>query len=390
MADVHGAGTAVMKLPRKRVLILASGPTAVEAPIEEARAAFQSLRTAFLDEDSAVFDTASGQLLEQLRALNPALYPAGGRMELECRYNAFKPFQIAGLLYVLTLLTALVRLWSKRRGLQAALLGVFALSLLVHTCGLVVRSVIAGRAPFTNMYESLILMSWGIAAIGLIFEAKYRLGFAALVASVLGILTIGIAQRLSIDIKPAIAVLRSAWLSYHVLTVMLGYSAFAIALGAGHGVVGWHAFGPTRTEALKRLDDFVYRVLQVGVLFLTIGILTGSVWANYSWGRYWGWDPKETWSLITLLGYLGVLHARHRRWLRGFGMGVASILCFLLVVMTYYGVNYLLHGLHSYAGNGPGRLPFWLIAYVVVEVLYVGATGLMVGVRRRSRERGAE
>ena len=371
--------------PEAEWMPLASATGHSEKDMAAVRAAFESLRTAFLDKDGPAFDEASRHLIERLRALNPAVYPKAGRMALEAHYNAFKPFRAAWLLYVATLLLALISLWSKRAGLYVAMFVVLALSTLVHTYGLAVRTIIAGRAPLTNMYESLIFMSWGIAALGVIFEAKYRLRFAALIASVLGILTITIAQRLTIDINPAVAVLRSAWLSYHVLTVMLGYSAFAVALGAGHLVVGRAALGLAQTERPDRLDDFVYRVLQVGVLFLTAGIVTGAVWANYSWGRSWGWDPKETWSLITLLGYLAVLHARHQKWLGGFGMGVASILCFLLVVMTYYGVNYILRGLHSYAGDEPHRIPAWLIAYVVFEGLYVGAAALIVSVRRQAR-----
>ncbi len=371
--------------PHAEWMPLASATGHSEEDMAAVRAAFESLRTAFLDGNGPAFDEASRDLIERLRALNPAVYPKAGRVALEAHTNAFKPFRAAWLLYVATLLLALMSLWSKRAGLYVALFVVLVLSTLVHAYGLAVRTIIAGRAPLTNMYESLIFMSWGIAVLGVIFEAKYRLRFAALIASVLGILTITIAQRLTIDINPAIAPLRSVWLTYHVLTVMLGYSAFAVALGAGHLVVGRAALSAVQPERADRLDDFVYRVLQVGVLFLTAGIVTGAVWANYSWGRSWGWDPKETWSLITLLGYLAVLHARHQRWLGGFGMGAASILCFLLVVMTYYGVNYILHGLHSYAGDEPRRLPAWLIAYVVFEGLYVGAAALIVSVRRQAR-----
>ncbi len=358
-----------------------------KAKIGSVHDADQALGTAYLEGDAVGFEAASRALAERLRALNPAAYPSERRLWLECLYNAVNPFRVAWLLYIATFLAGLVALWSKRRVLTVAMLVLLAASLGVHTAGLVVRTIIAGRAPLTNMYESLVLMSWGIAALGLVFELVYRRRYAVCVAAALGIVTMAIAQRLTFDIRPAIAVLRSVWLSYHVLTVMLGYSAFAVALGAGHLVLGRHAFGKAVSAVFGPLDDFLYRALQVGVLFLTAGIITGSVWANYSWGRYWGWDPKETWSLITLLGYLGVLHARSQRWLRGFGMGVASILCFLLVVMTYYGVNYILRGLHSYAGDDPRRLPAWLIGYVVFEILYTGAAALVVYLREPARDR---
>jgi ABC-type transport system involved in cytochrome c biogenesis permease subunit len=357
--------------------------------IKPVRAAFRSLKEAFTAGDQVAFDDAATELIARLRALNPDAYPTEAKLARETHYNSFNPFRTAWILYILAFLLALASLWSKHRVLYVALIVALGLSLAVHTYGLVLRTLVAGRAPLTNMYESLVLMSWGIAAFGLLFELKYRLRYAALVASFLGIVTIAIAQRLSVEIRPPVAVLRSVWLSYHVLTVMLGYSAFAVALGAGHIVVGRYAFTAPGSRPPDRLNDFVYRVLQVGVLFLAAGIITGSIWANYSWGRYWGWDPKETWSLITLLGYLVVLHARHQGWPRGFGMGVASVLCFLLVVMTYYGVNYILHGLHSYAGEGPRRIPPWLIAYVSIEIAYVGAAAILANARRIKREPSA-
>jgi cytochrome c-type biogenesis protein CcsB len=354
--------------------------------VDKIRAAFDALRKAYLADDQQAFDAAANELIGRLRALDPAVYPSPRRIALEVRTNALQPFRAAWVLYILTFLLALVSLWSKQRGLYVAVIVALALSLLIHTYGLVVRTILAQRAPLTNMYESLVLMSWGIAAIGLVFELKYRLRYAALIAAALGIVTIAIAQRLNFDIEPPVAALRSVWLSYHVLTVMLGYSAFAIALGAGHIVMGRYAFAARGWRPPDRLNDFVYRVLQVGVLFLAAGIITGSIWANYSWGRYWGWDPKETWSLITFLGYLAVLHARHQGWLRGLGMGAASILCFLLVMMTYYGVNFVLRGLHSYAGSGPRRLPAWLIAYVLAELAYVGVAAILANARRTKRE----
>jgi cytochrome c-type biogenesis protein CcsB len=369
-------------------LTSATGYTA-EA-IEQVRTVFEGLREAFVAGDQRAFDDAAARLTALLRALDPATYPSNERLALEVQYNALQPFRAAWVLYILTFLLALVSLWSRQRGLYIAVLVALALSLAIHTGGLLVRTILAGRAPLTNMYESLVLMSWGIGALGLVFELRYRLRYAALVASFLGVITIAIAQRLNVEIEPAVAVLRSVWLSYHVLTVMLGYSAFAVALGAGHIAVGRYAFTAPGSRPPDRLNDFVYRVLQVGVLFLAAGIITGSIWANYSWGRYWGWDPKETWSLITLLGYLAVLHARRQGWLRGLGTGVASILCFLLVVMTYYGVNYILHGLHSYAGEGPQRIPAWLIAYVSVELGYVGAAAILANARRTKREPSAD
>jgi ABC-type transport system involved in cytochrome c biogenesis permease subunit len=139
-------------------------------------------------------------------------------------------------------------------------------------------------------------------------------------------------------------------------------------MGLGHLNLGLFFFAPGRAALLKTLSLFLYRSLQVGTFFLAVGTLLGGVWASYSWGRFWGWDPKETWALIALLGYLAVLHARFIGWLKDFGMAVGSILGFLLVLMAWYGVNYVLGtGLHAY-GFGSGGAG-WVFAFAALELL---------------------
>ena len=130
------------------------------------------------------------------------------------------------------------------------------------------------------------------------------------------------------------------------------------------------------------LDTFLYRVLQVGVVLLAGGIMLGAVWANASWGRYWGWDPKETWALITLLWFLAVLHGRFAGWLRGIGVALSTIGGFFLLLMTYYGVSFYLVGLHSYAGGHAKPLPPLLIAYAAAELAFLAWVGVAALSRR--------
>jgi len=162
----------------------------------------------------------------------------------------------------------------------------------------------------------------------------------------------------------------TSWLSIHVMTIMLSYSAFAVAMTMGHVVLFLQFFKPGRTEQLRALGGLLYKCLQVGVLFLAAGIAFGAIWANESWGRYWGWDPKETWSLITFFVYMIVVHARFAGWLGNFGLAVSSIAGFLAVVMTYYGVNFVLAaGLHSYGFSEGGMI--WAGSYAAFELAVI-------------------
>ena len=174
------------------------------------------------------------------------------------------------------------------------------------------------------------------------------------------------------NIDPLVPVLRNNyWLTIHVLTITLSYAAFALAMGFGHIVL----FRYLRESARQAVEDkqmhfWLYRVLQLGVLLLAAGTILGGVWANYSWGRFWGWDPKETWALITLLCYIVVLHGRLAGWWRDFGLAVGSVVCFLSVVMAWYGVNFVLGtGLHSY-GFGIGGESYVMTA-VALDFIYV-------------------
>jgi len=152
-----------------------------------------------------------------------------------------------------------------------------------------------------------------------------------------------------------------------VLTITISYSAFALALGVGHIALGKVIVGVKPSPALY---NYLYRSLQVGVLLLAIGTILGGVWANYSWGRFWDWDPKETWALIALLGYLFVLHGRIAGKWGGFGMAVGAVVAFQSIIMAWYGVNFVLGvGLHSY-GFGTGGLPL-AVAFVIAEFTFV-------------------
>jgi ABC-type transport system involved in cytochrome c biogenesis permease subunit len=222
------------------------------------------------------------------------------------------------------------------------------------------------------MYESVVWVAFGTIFFALIFEAIYRSRYFLLGAVPVAVASLILADTqpviLDRSIHPLVPVLAdNFWLTTHVLTITLSYAAFALALGVGHIILGKSLFGGKASPAL---NNYLYRTLQIGVLLLAIGTILGAVWANYSWGRFWDWDPKETWALIALLAYLFLLHGRIAGKWGGFGMAVGAVLAFQCVIMAWYGVNFILGvGLHSY-GFGTGGLP-GAIAFVLCEVAFV-------------------
>ena len=213
-----------------------------------------------------------------------------------------------------------------------------------------------GHAPLSNMYESLVFFSCTIVVIYLVIERSYKkriLGVFAMPLVFLSIAYASLSPNINDRIQPLIPALKSNWLIAHVMTCFLGYAAFAIAFGIslmyllacgdkkGKGYLLSHFPKPAF------LDNLTHQMVTFGFLFLSIGIITGAVWANSAWGSYWSWDPKETWSLITWFIYATLLHARLMRGWHGKRIAYVSIIGFMAVLFTYFGVN-LLPGLHSY------------------------------------------
>jgi ABC-type transport system involved in cytochrome c biogenesis permease subunit len=202
------------------------------------------------------------------------------------------------------------------------------------------------------------------------------LAAAAAIATVALILADHCPVALDPAIRPLTPVLRSNfWLVTHVLTITLSYAAFALALGIGNITLGYYLTGVENQTAIQRLSQFTSRAVQAGVWLLAAGTILGGIWADYSWGRFWGWDPKETWALIALLGYLAVLHARFAGWIGQFGLAALAVLCFLLVLMAWYGVNFLLGtGLHSYGFSDGGKI--YVFSAMLLQSAYVAAAVL--------------
>ena len=216
-----------------------------------------------------------------------------------------------------------------------------------------------GHAPLSNFYESLIFFAWTIVLLYLLMERRLKnrsIGVFVLPVAFLLMAYASIAPGINSRIEPLIPALQSNWLTSHVLTCFMGYAAFTVAFALGIMFFVKKSAGGDLSEASVfirllpseyQVDELMYSTAALGFIFLTLGIVTGSVWAHYAWGSYWSWDPKETWSLITWLVYAVMLHARLVRGWRGKRMAIMAIVGFGCVLFTYLGVN-LLPSLHSY------------------------------------------
>lgn len=225
---------------------------------------------------------------------------------------------------------------------------------LVHTAALAVRSVGAGRLPLSNQYEFATSFAWGIALAFLIFARKpqYR-ALGAFVAPVI-FLIIGYAAMQSRQVNELMPALQSNWLVIHVSTAIISYGSFGVAFGGSLLYLMHHRLSHSEFTAQyfpdkERLDLLNYRIICLGFLFLTLVIITGAIWAQKAWGRYWTWDPKETWSLVTWIIYAIYLHLRISRGWRGKKAAWFAVLGFICVVFTYIGVNTWIPSIHSYA-----------------------------------------
>jgi cytochrome c-type biogenesis protein CcsB len=217
-----------------------------------------------------------------------------------------------------------------------------------------------GHAPLSNLFESVVFFAWTIILIYLIIDFKYKyraVGFFVVPFALFGMAW----AQLGLDsgIEPLVPALQSNWLMYHVITCFLGYAAFAVACGisimyllrekleqgAGNAPAGGML---SMFPSIKILDDLNYRAIMIGFPLLTLGIVTGAAWANYAWGTYWSWDPKETWSLIVWFVYAAFLHARITRGWVGRRAAILSVIGFAATIFCYLGVNLFLSGLHSY------------------------------------------
>lgn len=392
--DVRGAihrlslfmdGEPLLIVPQpKGKTFLVAGIRGGDPGTEQVQAAFTNLSKAY---------TSGGDMNAAVDALVDAINAAGSidpadlkRVNYELFYNSHKPWLMTAILYgVAIVLFGVSRIAGavlrKPLVILAILCGVAGI--VEHCLGITLRVLILERAPVSNTYEALLWMGLTGILLGGVAQAINRKGwylFGGLAVAELSVL-FSYLVPLESQTNSLPAVLRSNyWLIVHVLTIVASYGVLAVGSLLGHVYLVKEVLmaktAPSPDERLSHpLVAQLYRALQLGVLLLTAGTILGGVWAADSWGRFWGWDPKETWALISIVVYFIMLHARYVRWLHDFGLAASAVLGFAAIVWTFYGVNYLMaSGLHSYGfGNGGGG---WVAIWAAAEIAFIAVCKL--------------
>lgn len=267
-------------------------------------------------------------------------------------------FKLGALFYFLGAIAYLSYMVSLKEALSKLAAATVILGFAFHSLAIITRYIEAGHTPVANLYESFSFFAWMIMAVFLIINRRYKVKVLGAFIAPLALVFMVSGLALPQEIVPLPPVLRSFWHPLHVFSAFLGNAIFAVAFCCGIMYLvqesllkSQSAWAVTkRLPSLKILDDLNYQFILFGFPLLTLGIITGAVWAEYAWGRYWDWDPKETWSLISWLFYAALVHQRLAIGWRGRKAAIMAIVGFLAVLFTFLGVSYLLPGLHSYLG----------------------------------------
>ncbi|NOX85100.1 MAG: c-type cytochrome biogenesis protein CcsB [Chlorobi bacterium] len=337
-------------------------------------------------------DIANARQLEEgianyQKKYGAAIIPPEKKVKAEITYNRLMIFdrlsEYYGLIGFVMLIFAFIILFrdSKANRIIIKILSVFiVLGFLAQTGGLILRWYISGHAPWSNGYESLIYIGWVVMLAGLIFSRKSAMTLAATTVLASIILMVAHLSWMDPEVTPLVPVLKSYWLTIHVSIITASYGFLALGMLLGFINLILMIFKSKKNfEGLENkiveLTAINERTLMIGLYMLTVGTFLGGVWANESWGRYWGWDPKETWALVSVLVYSFILHMHYIPGLKNnFSFNFASLVGFSSILMTYFGVNYYLSGLHSYASGDAVPVPtFVYYTLVVIAIIAVWA-----------------
>ena len=336
------------------------------------------------------------QIKKFQRTAGAAVVPSEGKVKIEISYNnmeifknTWKVYLYSGIFLLLIFyLSVFFKIGSKiTKTITVIRKAFFYLLLLIfiyHGAGLGMRWYISGHAPWSNGYEAVIFIAWVTMLAGFLFSKKNEIvlpGTAILAAMMIIVSEMNL---LNPQITPLVPVLKSYWLMIHVAIITGSYGFLGLACILGLLNLVLYIFrGDTNGKVVTRnISELTYiseMTMTIGVFMLTVGTFLGGVWANESWGRYWGWDPKETWALVSVLVYAIILHLRYIPALKSkFVFNVVSFWGYSAILFTFFGVNFMLVGLHSYAqGDGLGKFPGWLTLLIIFFVLFTALAAIM-------------
>lgn len=324
-------------------------------------------------------DDFNNALRDYQSSLVPSQSHALAKARAEVFFNQMEPFYNALVIYVLAGLFAVFSWFNLSETLRRTSVWLVGLALVIHTTGLIYRMVLEGRPPVTNLYSSAIFIGWGSVVLGLILEKFHKNGIGAVVASAIGFITLIIAQHLALEgdtMEMMRAVLdTNFWLATHVVAVTVGYASTFVAGFLALIYILRGLFTKTLDEATgKSLARMIYGIVCFATLFSFVGTVLGGIWADQSWGRFWGWDPKENGALIIVLWNALILHLRWGGMIRERGLVVCAIGGNIVTSWSWFGVNMLGIGLHSYGFTDAAFK--WLSAFVLSQLMFI-ALGLL-------------
>lgn len=348
---------------------------------------FTSVDEALKSGDWSKSNKALDEIAKYQKEFGSAVYPSENKIKAEMFYNHSNIFEtiypyylLLGFILLTLSFASIIKPQFKMRLFTKGALYLLIALFIAHTIGLALRWYISGHAPWSDGYESMIYIGWATVLAGFIFSKRSPITLAATAILTGLILFVAHLNWMNPQVTNLVPVLNSYWLSIHVSMITASYGF--LGLGALLGFITLILF-IVKTSAnerqislsIKELNAINEMSLMVGLVLLTFGNFLGGVWANESWGRYWGWDPKETWALVTILVYAVVLHIRFIKSIYSeFNFSVISLLSFTSVIMTYFGVNYYLAGMHSYAKGDPVPIPdFVPITYTIIFVMILFA-----------------
>ncbi len=344
---------------------------------------FEGLNRGIQTGDWSMADEAVEEIKAYQKKYGAAIIPPQSRIEAEILYNRLDLFNRLVPVYLLSGLVLLMfifaRLMKPDLSLQKPtkiVVFILFLAFLAHTFALGLRWYVAGHAPWSNGYEAMLYISWSIILAGILFARQSE--FAVSSTAIFAGITLFVAHLSWLDpqITTMVPVLKSYWLTIHVSVITASYGFLGLSALLGFiALILFILLGFAKDESrrkqivlnIKEANRINEMSMIVGLSLLTLGNFLGGVWANESWGRYWGWDPKETWALVTILVYTALLHLRFvpKLW-NAFNFAALSVVSYSSVIMTYFGVNYYLSGLHSYAAGDPVPIPTWVYYAVAI------------------------
>ena len=324
-------------------------------------------------------DAFNSALKDYYSTLVPTQSKAGAKARAEVFFNQMEPFYNAMVIYVFAGLLAIFSWFNLSETLRRSAVWLVWLAFVIHTTGLIYRMVLEGRPPVTNLYSSAIFIGWGACLLGIILEKFYKNGIGAVVSAGIGFITLIIAHNLALTgdtMEMMRAVLdTNFWLATHVVAVTTGYASTFVAGFLALIYIVRGVFTKTLDEATgKSLARMIYGIVCFATLFSFVGTVLGGIWADQSWGRFWGWDPKENGALIIVLWNALILHLRWGGMIRERGLVVCAIGGNIVTSWSWFGVNMLGIGLHSYGFTDAAFK--WLLLFVVSQLAFI-ALGLL-------------